>query len=204
MLEVVGIDRAKTLVVGINDRNATTQIVRVAAYENPIVQIIARADFVDDIDRLHEAGAEIVIPAELETAVRLFAEVLNSYQVPAEDIRHHAQQVRADDYELMRVAETAQPMVLDGFTEQGVHTRVVTIDASMPAANQTLAAIDLRQQYGVTVLTVERNDQVISNPGGDFQIEPGDRLVLLGSSDCFIDCADIFRSADLAPTPDAP
>jgi len=204
VLEVVGIDRAKTLVVGINDRNATTQIVRVAAYENPIVQIIARADFVDDIDRLHEAGAEIVIPAELETAVRLFAEVLNSYQVPAEDIRHHAQQVRADDYELMRVADTAQPMVLEGFTEQGVHTRVVTVDAGMPAANETLGTIDLRQQYGVTVLTVERDDQTISNPDGDFRLEPGDRLVLLGSSDCFIDCADIFRSNDLAPTPDAP
>ena len=75
VLEVAGIEHAKTMVVAINDRNATLRTVQMAHYENPTLQIIARADFLDDVDRLHDAGAEIVVPAELETAVRLFAAV---------------------------------------------------------------------------------------------------------------------------------
>jgi CPA2 family monovalent cation:H+ antiporter-2 len=118
VLEVAGLEDARCLVVAINDREATVRTVRQAHHERPDLQILARADFLDDVERLHDAGAQIVIPPELETAVRFFSEVLTSYDVPADEVRRHVRHVREHDYEVMRrdcsaPAEEAWDVLLD-------------------------------------------------------------------------------------------
>jgi CPA2 family monovalent cation:H+ antiporter-2 len=118
VLEVAGIEHAHCLVVAINDREATVRTVQQAHRERPDLQILARADFLDDVERLHDAGAQIVIPPELETAVRFFSEVLTSYDVPADEVHRHVRHVRERDYEVMRrdcsaPAEEAWDVLLD-------------------------------------------------------------------------------------------
>ena len=202
VLEVAGIEKAKCCVVAINDREATVRAVRLAGYENPTLQILARADFLDDVERLHEAGAEIVVPVELETAVRFFAEVLRTYRVSADEVRTHIQTVRAHDYERMRPdADTAASMVLDGLDDEGLHTRTVVVRDTMPAAGRPLSDLALAETYGVTVLAIRRNGDTIADPPGDVQLAPGDRLILLGSADCFTSCLPLFRPEEPVPDP---
>ncbi|MDX1532440.1 MAG: cation:proton antiporter, partial [Rhodothermales bacterium] len=69
ILERAGIHRAKLGVFALNDRDATFGAVRLAHYLNPTLQIIARTRFIADVEALHEAGADVVVPEELETAV---------------------------------------------------------------------------------------------------------------------------------------
>ena len=196
VLEVAGIAHAKMLIVAINDRDATTRVVKRAAYENPTLHIVARADFLQDVDRLHDAGAQTVVSSELETATRLFAEALLTYQIPPDEVRRQVQAVRADDYNVLRRGVNAdQSLLIEGFDEQGLHTRSVTVQETMPIAGQTLGEAHLRSRYGVTVLAVRRDGRTLGNPDGSFRITPNDDLILLGGSECFIDCADLFRTA---------
>jgi len=200
VLEVAGIEKAKCCVVAINDREATVRAVRLADYENPTLQILARADFLDDVDRLHGAGAEIVVPVELETAVRLFAEVLRTYRIPGDEVRTHIQEVRAHDYERMRSPEEIAPSIaLEGLDEEGLHTRTVIVRDTMPAAGRPLSDLSLAETYGVTVLAVRRNGETVTDPSNDFIVTPGDRLILLGSADCFTSCLPLFRPAEPVP-----
>lgn len=200
ILEVAGVHRAKLCVIAINDRSATERIVRQAEYLNPTLEIIARARFLADVDPLHAAGAHVVIPEELETAVRLFATVLRSYRVPSDEIRRHVQEARAHDYELFRdEVDEAHRMVLEGLNEEGLHTRAVAVRRNAPAAGQTLGDLALRRDHGLTVLAIRRGDQTLANPAGDFRLEPGDRLVLIGEAQQFVDCAGLFRDPSLAP-----
>ena len=204
VLEVAGIEKAKCCVVGINDREATVRTVRLADYENPTLHILARADFVDDVERLHDAGAEIVVPTELETAVRLFAEVLRTYRVPTDAVRAHIQNVRAHDYERMRSAgELVTSMALDGLDEEGMHTRSVIVRNTMPASHRTLGDLALEPTYGVTVLAVRRDGDTVADPSDEFEIAPGDRLILLGSADCFTSCLPLFRPEEPVPEMEA-
>ena len=196
VLEVAGVRHAKMMVVAINDRDATVRVVQQAAYENPTLRIVARADVLRDVDRLHEAGAEVVVSTELETAIRLFAEALVAYQVPADEVRRQVQAARADDYERLRVRHPDErPLLIEGLDEENLHTRHVTVGAEMPIAGQTLGAVDVQSRFGITVLAVRRNGQTVRTPDGTFQIQPGDRLTLLGASECFVACADLFRAA---------
>jgi CPA2 family monovalent cation:H+ antiporter-2 len=207
VLEVAGVEHAKLCVVVINDRDATERTVHNAAYENPTLQIIARADFLDDVDRLHRAGAEIVVPTEIETAVRLFGDVLRAYQVPTAEVNQHIREVRANDYRMLRDQEEATPdadntpgMVLHGLSDEGLHTRTVMVRKDAAAAGQTLADLALRRDYDLTVIAIRRDDDVIGSPGGDERLQPGDRLVLVGPASAFASCADVFRFFD-EPTP---
>ncbi len=197
LLERVGVERAKVCVVAISDRAATERAVRLTRYHNPTLQIIVRSRFLADIEPLHEAGADIVVSEELETIVRLFSQVLGAYFVPPEEVARQAGLIRADDYEVLRGSiQEAHLMVLQGLDEEGLHTRAVAVRAGAPAAGRTLAGLALRREHGLTVLAVKRGEGTVASPAGDFRVEAGDRLVLVGEASQFAACADLFRTPE--------
>lgn len=205
ILKEAGIRRAKLLVVVINDRDAALRITDLARYENPTLHIIARTRFLADIDAFEEAGADVVVPEEIETSVRIFTHVLGAYMVPREEIERHARALREHDYELLRGSvHEAHLMVLKGLDEEGLHTRAVHVREGTPIEGKTLEELHLRRDRGLTVLAVRRGDRTITAPSADLRLCAGDRLVLVGSAEQFAREADLFRPTDeAAPASDA-
>jgi CPA2 family monovalent cation:H+ antiporter-2 len=194
VLEHARIHTAKLCVVATNDDDSLVDVVRLAHYLNPTLQIIARTRLLDQVETLEDSGADIVVPEELETAVRIFSHVLGAYMVPPEVVSRQIQAIRADDYGIFRGSiQEAHLMVLQGLDEEGLHTRAVAVRAGAPAAGKTLAELSLRNKFGITVLAVRRDGRTIGNPAGDFVVEPKDRLVLIGMADRFAACAGLFR-----------
>ena len=194
ILEEAGIKRAKLCTIVINDAAAARRIAEMAHFENPTLQIIARTRYATDIEALQEAGADIVVPEELEASIRILAHVLAGYMVPREDIDEFAEELREKDYLTFRSdVQEAHLMVLEGLDEEGLHTRVVAVRKGAPAERKTLGDLHLRKDYDLTVLAVRRGGRTIGNPSGDFRLQAEDRLVLVGSSDHFAACADLFR-----------
>lgn len=200
ILESAGLHVAKVLVVAINDRDATPRIISLARYENPTIQIFARTRFISDVARVQEEGADIIVPEELETSVRLFTHVLGAYMIPPDEVERQVNLIRADDYGVIRGSiQEAHMMVLQGLDEEGLHTRAVAVREGAPVAGKTLAELELRHKYNLTVLAVKRERRTIGSPAGEFRLEAGDRLVLIGMADQFAHCADLFRSAQQRP-----
>jgi len=195
ILQSLGVMRAKLLVIAINDRDATRRIAAVARHLNPTIQIFARTRFLADVEPLTRAGADVVVPEEMETTVRLFSHVLGAYLVPKDEIERQVSAVRQDDYGILRGSiQEAHLMVLQGLDEEGLHTRAVAVRPGAPAAGQTLAELALRQHHGITVMAVRRGTQTVGSPAGDFRVEAGDRLVMVAEADQFAASADLFRT----------
>lgn len=76
VLEHLGIHRARMLVLVINDPDAAERAVRTARRIAPTLPILVRARYLSSVDRLFQAGATDVVPAELEAAVEVTARVL--------------------------------------------------------------------------------------------------------------------------------
>ena len=196
ILEAAGITRAKLCAVVINDARAGRRITQLAHHENPTLQLVVRTRFMAEVEPLHRLGADVVVPEELEATVRVFAHVLRAYLIPPDEIDRHVRVLRADDYQLLRegALDAAHQMVLQGFTEEGLHIRAVAVRSGAPAEGQTLQELALRRRYEITALTVRRDHQTISAPAGDFRLEAGDRLVLLGTAERFETCGQhLFR-----------
>ena len=194
LLERAHIHEAKMCVVVINDNRAAGRIVQQARYLNPTLQIIVRTRFHADIEPLHEAGADVVVPEELETTVRIFSNVLGAYLIPPSEIQRQVGLIRSDDYGLLRGSiHEAHLMVLQGLDEEGLHTRAVAVREGAPVAGKTLEELALRRLHNLTVLAVRRDGRTVGNPAGDFRVATGDRLVLVGPATQFAACADLFR-----------
>jgi CPA2 family monovalent cation:H+ antiporter-2 len=197
ILDEVVLLRAKLLVVAINDQAAVERITRIARERNPTLTIIARARYLREVESLERAGADVVVPEELEAAVRLFVHVLQAYLIPPEEVERQVTLIRADDYGALRGGiQEAHLMVLQGLDEEGLHTRAVAVREGAPAAGKTLAELELRQRHGLTVVAVRRGRHTLASPAGDFRVEPGDRLVLIGLADEFAASAPLFRPGE--------
>lgn len=194
ILEHAQIHKAKLCVIAINEPDANPRIIKLAKYLNPTLQVIVRTRYLAQAEAMEAAGADIVVPEEMETTVRLFSSVLNAYMIPEEEIQQHIQELRAEDYQILRGSiQEAHLMVLKGLDEEGLHTRAVLVRKGSYAAGKTLAELMLRNKYEITVLTVQRGDKNIGNPAGPFKLEAGDRLVMVGLATRFADAAEVFR-----------
>lgn len=195
ILNLAAVKKAKLCVIATNDPESAPRIVKQARYLNPTLQIVVRTRYLNEIDHFENMGADIVVPEEMETTVRLFSHVLGAYMIPPDEINDHIQTLRAHDYSIVRGSiQEAHLMVLQGLDEEGLHTRAVAVRDHSQAAGKTLKELALRNKYGLTVLAIKRNDRTIGNPSGDFKLQPNDRLVLVGSADQFVNCSDLFRS----------
>jgi CPA2 family monovalent cation:H+ antiporter-2 len=206
VLHAAGIEVAKMCVVITNEPSVTPRIVYQARYMNPTLQIIVRTRYLETTGELHGSGADVVVPEEMETTVRIFSHVLGAYMVPPDEVDRQVKALRAEDYGIMRGSiQEAHLMVLQGLDEEGMHTRAVAVRNGAPVANRTLEELALRRRHALTVLAVRRGGKTISSPAGDFRVLPGDRLILIGEAARFADCADLFRtsSASAKPRPSA-
>jgi K+:H+ antiporter len=86
VLEAVGAPHARELVLAINDPGAALRAVGAARRIAPDLHIVIRSRYVGDVKRLLTAGANKVVPAELEAAAAIASYVLDRHEVPP-DVR---------------------------------------------------------------------------------------------------------------------
>lgn len=194
ILEHANVYSAKLCVIAINEPAASPTIIKLAKYLNPTIQVIVRTRYLAEASSLEEFGADKVVPEEMETTVRLFSSVLSAYLVPDEEIQQHIEELRKEDYQIMRGSiREAHLMVLQGLDDEGLHTRAVAVRHHSFADGKSLQELKLRNQFEITVLTVNREGKNIGNPAGDFILQPGDRLIMVGEASKFAEAAQIFR-----------
>lgn len=181
VLEHTHIDRARVLVVAISDPSATRQITHLARHLNPKLHIIARTRFLQEMAPLYELGADEVIPEEFETSIEIFTRVLKKYLIPRETIETLSAEVREDSYEMLR-SPTTDAAHLRPLKLPDVEISNLNIHADSSLANKTLGELNLRQDYGVTLLAIIRSGEILSNPDARARIHPGDQVVVLGKA----------------------
>src|SRR5262249_19009858 len=89
-----GADRAKVLVVADDDPAMAHRVASVARLVNPTMRIIVRTRYIAEMEPLSAVGVDRVIAEELESVVQLFADVMRSYDLPAEELERHQEAVR--------------------------------------------------------------------------------------------------------------
>lgn len=94
VLEHLGIARARELVLVINDPQANMRAIKAARQLAPNLHITARANYLLDVKFLHEAGADEVIPAELEASVAITSQIIKRCGITSENIDKQLGQIR--------------------------------------------------------------------------------------------------------------
>jgi CPA2 family monovalent cation:H+ antiporter-2 len=194
LLQQVGIEKARVLVVAISDPAATARLVSQARRLRADLYIIVRTRYVAEIDHLYRLGANQVIPEEFETSVEIFARVLQEYHIPRNVISIQVDLIRKEHYGTLRGIRL-QGKELDALSQflVGTTTDIFSILEKSPAVGKSLGEMDLAVRSGVSVIAVVREGKSYTHVGDSFKLAPGDMLILLGGHKALDDAGRILN-----------
>ncbi len=197
LLQLVGIDKAKMMVIADDNPAMAHRITMVARAQNPTMRIVVRTRYTAEVEELTEAGADTVIAEELESIVQLFGEVLRDYRIAPEEIEEYEELARQNGYSALFKAdlETNKSVFACETGEECKDSRTVKVREGMPVAEKSLAELQLAETHDLHLKAVKRNGQIIKNPASDFILQTGDEIILEGSTNAFAKNAALFRSA---------
>ncbi len=196
VLERVGIERARAVVLAISSPAEERRGVAIARQLSPSVRIVVRTRYVAAMEELQELGANEVVPEEFETSLEIFARVLRLYGVPRNAIEREVQTVRDEHYEMFRRLQLPD-LQLDALKHFDVHTALETVEVEerARAIGKNPRSLNLREETGVTVIAVIRDSVALYTPDPEFRFRPGDTVVLIGDREALRRGAQVFRAA---------
>jgi len=180
IVQHANIKEARVVVVAINDPPATRKITEIVRRYNPKVYLIVRTRYVQEMKPLYDLGADEVIPEEFETSVEIFTRVLVKYLIPRDEIEKFTAEVRADGYGILRSSSKESAFLSDLKTHlPDIEITTFRINHGSSLIGKSLAQIDFRKKYGVTLLAIQRGLQTVTNPGGNTRLCENDLLVVI-------------------------
>lgn len=199
VLSHANIDTAKALVIAISDAPATRRVVQVARQLNPGLYIVARTRYVKETNKLYNLGANEVIPEEFETSIQIFAHVLRRYLMSKETIEKHVAMIRQDGYEELREEHPDYHYNVEELAAfiPDIEIDILKVTEHFRYVGASLADINFRQNFGVTVVAVRRGKETIANPDGGTVIQQEDTLIVLGEAQAMAGLSGLF--ADTGP-----
>lgn len=186
-LQKLGINAAVILVIAISDPASCRNIVQTARKksQNPELLIIARTRYISEIDDLLKLGADDVIPLEFETSIEMFSRVLSYYQTPRDVISNLINLIREDGYRALRqTGLIARKHLLEKYavlSHVEIETFVVSEDST--ALGKSIRELDFRSKTGATIISIERNHEMNTNPVPDLIFEVGDTVFITGKKE---------------------
>ncbi|MDI6890771.1 MAG: cation:proton antiporter [Thermodesulfovibrionales bacterium] len=181
ILHKLGIQRAKVFVIAISDAAATRMIVQIARKENPDLYIIVRTRYVAEVEDLKKLGANEVIPEEFETSVEIFSRVLHYYHVPRNIITEHIDDIRKDSYKVLRTIRLPVKHLVERHEFlKDIETETYLIKEDSSVSGYSIKDLRFRTETGVTIIAIQRGDEIYQNPPPEFILKSGDIILLIG------------------------
>ncbi len=198
VLELADIKYARIVVIVISDPVACRRITATARRENPKAFIIVRTRFITEMEHLYNLGASQVIPEEFETSIEIFSRVLSKFLIPRNEIERLISEVRTDGYEMFRTLQKEAVSLPDlNYKLPDIEINTFRVEEAAPIVGRSISQIELRKKYGITLLAIQRDHQIISNPDADTTIHAKDLLVVLALPDNLIDHCGLFLNQRL-------
>ncbi len=174
ILKQAHVRHAKLIVITFSSERILEEVLPLCRQLAPEAKILVRTRDDSGMEELEEAGASQVIPETLEGSLMLVSQVLYQCGVPLARILKRLESERRNHYQYLHGffsgAET-------DFTLELLHA--VSLPKGANAVGLTLADIPW-EKLRVELRAVRRAGAEVDNPELDWQIKPGDILILLG------------------------
>jgi len=182
ILKHANIKDARIVVSVVNDPVANRRVVELTRRLNPDVYLVSRTRYVNEVKPLYELGADEVVPEEFETSIEIFTRVLEKYLIPRNKIEGLIGEIRSDGYKMFRKVSTDTLSTSDLKIQlPDIKISTLSVAENSPLVGNSLAKMKIRTKYGILVLAIRRNSQIISNPDSNMLLCAKDELFVLGA-----------------------
>jgi len=199
ILHHVHVHTARIVVIAISDPIATKKIVNQVRKLSQTAYIIVRTRYINEIEENLKLGADEIIPEEFETSIKIFTRVLQKYLVPVNEIQLFVSQIRAQNYEILRMPA----MGSDTPGSMGLHIPDMEI-AALPVQQENnlmvgrpIRETGLREDFGITILTINRKGKFLKEIRGGEVIRQDDVIYVIGSPEKIMELNRYLKMRDL-------
>jgi CPA2 family monovalent cation:H+ antiporter-2 len=181
MLEAIGLERCRVLVLTFAETNASMKIVKGVRELRPQLPILVRTQDDSKLEELQQAGATEIVPETLEASLMLASHVLLLLDVPVSRVVKTVGDIRNNRYSMLRrlLRRDDARLVGDGGAEnEELHT--VVLPPGAYSVGKTLA--DLELDRGEVTITAIRRDGILGQqPEASTVLREGDVVILAGT-----------------------
>jgi CPA2 family monovalent cation:H+ antiporter-2 len=195
VLEAACVEKAKLLVLTLHGALEIQDVVSAVRKRNRTLRILAR-DVGGEGGEFPDEDREIsrIIQPEFEAGLEMARQALIHLDVPGATIHRELETLRRNVYGPLRENNADY-----GLLSQLLHASSTleleweAIHKDGPLAGKTIAAANIRAEFGVSVVAVLRDGALLPNPGGDFILREGDLVGIIGTMEqnqkffCFLD-----------------
>lgn len=184
VLEAASIHDAKLIVITTPFAMLARIIAGHARKSSPGIDIIARAEGVEQMKDLHDMGVGHVVQPELEGGLEMTRLTLHFLDIPVEDIISFTDKVRDDLYApLLCSGMVASSPVRLSLATQLLRLSWIAVPEGSPLIGKSIREADIRTFTGVSVVGIIHEKKVFPNPDTSYVFKKDDLLALMGNSD---------------------
>lgn len=194
VLEHAGLEHAKLVVIAISGQFVAS-IVRSIRLIRPDVQIIVRAQYVREVEKIDSEHHTEVVVAEIETSIELLARSLRAYGVESDDIRGYMQKAREQLTNFAAISSNlSAPTINLPSWEALASIKPTRLKNNFFAVGKSLLELDFRKVTGCSVVSIYRDGIGSTVPDASFVFAGGDILHLVGSEESLQRAASFITS----------
>ena len=180
ILKALHLNKARALVIAISDIQETRTLLTKIREISQSVHIIVRTRYVKEIEELIGLGADEVIPEEFETSIQIFNRVMDNFLIPQRQKASILNTLRTEDYRFFKPNFKNSPALeAVDIPDFNITTLKVGCDSGK-ILRKTIAELDIRNTFGVNILSIKRGEKVINAVSPNEIIKQGDILYVQG------------------------
>lgn len=190
------LERARLVVLLINDPKAAERVVDTVRRVNPDAPVLMRTRYLRERAALVALGARDVVAEEVEGAVEIISRMLRAVEVPRNVIDARLDGVRAESQATSRAATVPRSRLGDvaGLAAMKIESALVHENSAVAGASP--ASLRLRSATGALVVGVRRRDVLLEKPDPTVPFEPGDVVYFVGTREALASTLPLFDARE--------
>ncbi|HYK89839.1 MAG TPA: cation:proton antiporter [Acidobacteriota bacterium] len=182
VLEAAGIHEARLLLITVPAASDVELIVRRARTLNPPLHVVARAQYLTQIEALRAMEVYEVVQPESEAGLEIVRQALTHLDVPAVQVQLLTDSVRREMYQPIQTQRTDTRLIERLRSAlKSLEIEWFTVSSDSKLVGLSAAQADIRMRTGASVVNLIRREKVFSNPDPYMTFEGGDVLGVLGT-----------------------
>jgi monovalent cation:H+ antiporter-2, CPA2 family len=184
VLEKAHLDKAKALAIALPDPASTRLLLKRALELAPDLDVVARSHQNQEIDLLTQLGAKEVVQPEFEAALEIGSHLLGSLGESSSIVYSLIERIRSNRYQNIRFQSGGlKPELEIALNAPELRQQWFVLTSDSPLINMTLASADIRKVTGVTVMAIQKSDEMLHYPSPKTILQAGDRILAVGEPD---------------------
>lgn len=181
VLEASKIEKARLLLITTPAIVVTQSIVNHVQQLNPDLNIVARAEGIEQMKTLYSKGVYMVVQPELEAGLEITRQALLNLHIPITEIQNYTDSVRLELYAPLYQSRDEYRTVVQLHSAKGLLDLTwVKVFSESKLNDRTILELGIRNQTGASVVGVMRQGIFKPNPPADYRFASGDLVAVIG------------------------